>query len=97
MYDSFSPGVAERLRAMERTNDGFRLAQIDLEIRGPGQVYGNRQHGELDLQLADVGDTKLVAQVRAYASEFLRDQSSMVNYPHIRDTINGLKAVTSLD
>ncbi len=97
MYDNFSPGVAERLRAMERTSDGFRLAQIDLELRGPGQVYGIKQHGDLNLQMADFGNAKLVAQVREYASQFLRDTSAMLHYPHIRDTVNALKAVTSLD
>lgn len=97
LYDSFSPGVAERLRAMERTNDGFRLAQIDLELRGPGQIYGLRQHGILDLQMADVTDTKLVSEVRQYAQAFLRDETAMLHYPHIRETVDSLKAVTSLD
>lgn len=97
LYDNFSPGVAERLRAMERTSDGFRLAQIDLELRGPGQIYGLRQHGDLDLQLADVSDTKLVAEVRSFANDFLRDPEAMLRYPYIRETVNSLKAVTSLD
>ncbi|MFI5240287.1 MAG: ATP-dependent DNA helicase RecG [Candidatus Saccharimonadia bacterium] len=97
LYDSFSPNVAQRLRALERTNDGFRLAQIDLELRGPGQIYGHAQHGILDLQMADVSDTKLVAEVRDSANAFLRDESAMLNYPYIWENVNALKSVTSLD
>ena len=97
MYDSLSPGVAERLQAMERTSDGFRLAQIDLELRGPGQIYGLRQHGLLDLKMADIADVKLLAEVRSSAQNFLHNEAVMVKYPHILDQINRLKAVTSLD
>ncbi len=97
LYESFSPGVAERLRAMEKTQDGFRLAQIDLALRGPGQIYGLKQHGVLDLQMADISDTKLLAEVRQAAQVFLRDERNMVEYPVIREQVARLKAVTSLD
>lgn len=90
-------GATERLRALERTNDGFRLAQIDLEIRGPGQIYGLSQHGLLDLRLADITDTRLIAQVKALASDFLQGKGVLVKYPQMLDKINNLKAVTTLD
>jgi ATP-dependent DNA helicase RecG len=94
---STAPGAAERLQALERTQDGFRLAQIDLELRGPGQVYGQRQHGMLELDMADLGDTKLVSAVRAQANEFVKDPKTMLKYPQIVARINKLKGVTSLD
>lgn len=97
LYDNFSPGVAERLRALEKTTDGFRLAQIDLELRGPGQIYGIRQHGVLDLAIADISDVKLISEVREYATDFLKDKAVMLQYEHIVDQVNRLKAVTSLD
>ncbi len=87
----------ERLGALERTTDGFRLAQIDLEMRGPGQIYGLRQHGDLDLEFADHADTRLVSAVRTAALEFLRDPRAMLQYAYVTDRINRLKAVTSLD
>lgn len=87
----------ERLAALERSQDGFRLAQIDLELRGPGQIYGRRQHGTLDLQLSDLGDTKLIAVVRAAAEAFLNDPQGMVQYPQVAARVSALKAVTSLD
>ncbi len=95
--DSNAPGVMERLQALERTQDGFRLAQIDLELRGPGQIYGKRQHGLLELEMADLGDSRLVSQVREAASSFVSDGENMLQYPQVVERINRLKAVTSLD
>ena len=95
--DSNAPGVMERLQALERTQDGFRLAQIDLELRGPGQIYGKRQHGLLELEMADLGDSRLVSQVREAASTFVSDGQNMLQYPQVVERINRLKTVTSLD
>ena len=72
-------------------------SQIDLELRGPGQIYGLRQHGVLDLQMADISDTKLLSEVRQRAQEFLLEERNMVEYPVIREQVSKLKAVTSLD
>ncbi len=95
--DSKAPGTVERLQALEKSQDGFRLAQIDLELRGPGQIYGRRQHGTLDVQLADIGDAKLLAAVRGEALKFLSDPGAMLKYPKVAAKVNSLKAVTSLD
>lgn len=95
--DSEAAGARERLEAMERTQDGFRLAQIDLELRGPGQIYGLRQHGLLDLRIANLSDTKLVSEVREAARSFVDDPAIMVQYPQIVERIQRLQAVTTLD
>ena len=87
----------ERIRALEKSQDGFRLAQIDLEMRGPGEIYGRRQHGTLDLQLADVSDPALLAAVRNAAAAFIASSKGMVKYPVVLERVNALKAVTSLD
>lgn len=87
----------QRLQAMERTTDGFRLAQIDLDLRGAGQIYGLRQHGTLDLRFAGLDDTELIAETRAAADAFVRDEAAMLQYPHTMQQIHALKAVTSLD
>lgn len=49
---------------MERTNNGFELSEVDLELRGPGEVYGVRQSGLPDLKIADLRDLELVSQIR---------------------------------
>jgi len=54
----------ERLSIMERTNDGFIIAQKDLELRGPGTIVGTQQAGFFDLRLASLGDTILIEQVK---------------------------------
>ena len=53
-----------RLEAMEETNDGFELAEIDLELRGPGEVWGVRQSGIPDFRIADLRDLGLISQIR---------------------------------
>lgn len=87
----------QRLGAMERTTDGFRLAQIDLDLRGPGQIYGLRQHGTLDLRFAGLDNVELIATTRKAANTFVTDQAAMLQYPHTMQRIHALKAVTSLD
>ena len=95
--DSKSTTAAERLGALEKSQDGFRLAQIDLELRGPGQIYGRRQSGDLDLQFADTTDSVFLALVRNEALNFLKMPDSLTKYPEIAAKIQSLKAVTSLD
>lgn len=62
---------SERLRAMEATNDGFELAEIDLELRGPGEVYGVRQSGVPDMKFADLRDVDMIASVREDIENYL--------------------------
>ena len=97
LTDNASAEAATRLEALERTNDGFRLAQIDLELRGPGAIYGQRQHGVLDLKMADLSDVKLISQARTAALEFLAQGDAMLKYPQVAERVDQLKAVTTLD
>ena len=65
--DSESPEVRERLALMESTRDGFKLAEADLRLRGPGELLGTRQSGLPDLQVATFGDLSLIEEVRKQA------------------------------
>ncbi len=87
----------QRLELLEQYKDGFVLAQKDLELRGPGQLYGQLQHGLLDLRMADIGDTKLIAEVRKSAQSFIEANASLVKYPQVLERVNKLKNLTSLD
>jgi ATP-dependent DNA helicase RecG len=74
-----------RLRAMLETSDGFRIADADLRIRGPGEFLGTRQHGRLpDLRIADlVRDTRLVSLARETALETVRRDPGLRRAPDL--------------
>jgi ATP-dependent DNA helicase RecG len=68
----------QRLKAMTDTNDGFEIANIDLRLRGPGDLQGTRQSGELDFKLADLAkDEKLVVFTRKLAKEVLEEDPDL--------------------
>ncbi|HUT22236.1 MAG TPA: ATP-dependent DNA helicase RecG [Candidatus Bipolaricaulota bacterium] len=60
----------KRLKALERTNDGFKLAEMDLELRGPGEVYGTRQSGLPDLKIASLTDIELIKKAQGDAIKY---------------------------
>jgi len=95
MSDSSAP--PKRLRAMERIDDGFRLAELDLELRGPGAIYGTMQHGALDLRIAKLTDIKLIAAARTAAQAFLDRQEDLLQYKELAMHVNRLRAVTNLN
>jgi len=66
-----SPESKERLGALERLDDGFQLAEVDLQMRGPGDYFGTRQSGLPDLRMARVTDTDLLALARQEATALL--------------------------
>lgn len=69
----------QRLGIMRETNDGFLIAQRDLELRGPGEFLGTRQTGELRYRIADlVRDAHLLPLVQRVAQELLQEQPSIV-------------------
>jgi ATP-dependent DNA helicase RecG len=78
-----------RLKAMAETNDGFEIARLDLEIRGPGEFLGARQSGAALLRFADlVEDAALLEKIRAVAPVMLRDYSSLAEQ-HIERWMGG--------
>jgi len=95
MSDSSAP--TKRLRALETSNDGFRLAEFDLELRGPGAIYGTMQHGQLDLRVAKLTDTKLISVARSAARETIERGENLLQYPQLHEHVARLRAVTNLN
>ena len=95
LSDSKAP--SQRLRALEDTTDGFKLAELDLELRGPGAIYGTMQHGALDLRVAKLTDTKLIATARNAAQMFIDKKENLMKYPHLAQKVSTLRAITNLN
>ena len=81
-----SDATRERLEVLEQETDGFRVAEADLRLRGPGELAGTRQSGLPDLQLADLHDVDLVSATRDEANAILSQD------PHLEAEDHGLLA-----
>ena len=72
--ESRSPGVVNRLNALKKSLSGFELAELDLQLRGPGEIYGVKQHGFPELKIASWQDTKIIKEAKSVAED-------AINYP----------------
>jgi ATP-dependent DNA helicase RecG len=80
-----------RLKAMVDYTDGFKLAEIDLKLRGPGEVYGIRQSGLPDLKMANMLDGILLDRVRKAAEKIVEKSSDLVKYPKLKMALRLLR------
>jgi ATP-dependent DNA helicase RecG len=72
--ESTAAEATERLQALERTADGFQVAEKDFELRGPGDVLGVRQHGQLPLRVANLTrDVEILEEARRVAFDLVED------------------------
>ncbi len=75
-----SSDAKTRLETMVHTNDGFEIAEVDLKLRGPGDLMGTQQSGLLNLKIADiVKDNQILKSARYYAIQLLKDDPKMAN------------------
>lgn len=88
--------ITKRLTYIEQSTDGFFLAEKDLELRGPGEVYGTAQHGELNLQIANLADTKLIHRVGQSVEWFIKNKN-LDNYPTLKNRIHREQQITTLN
>lgn len=95
MSDSSKP--SERLREIEKSNDGFYLAEVDLRLRGPGEIYGRAQHGALNLQVATLADTKLIARAQKAARQFVESGGDLVQYKQLAEQVHQYQRLTTLN
>jgi len=84
-------GSFERLRAMVDYTDGFKLAEIDLKLRGPGEVYGVRQSGIPDLKIANMSNGVLVSRVRKAAEHLIETSADLDLYPALHRALDELR------
>lgn len=85
--ESNSEMTQKRLKSMERVHIGFELAEIDLKMRGPGEVFGLRQSGFFNLKIADITDRALVSKTQKYAKELLEKNPDLKSYPSLKEEL----------
>ena len=86
-----TPEGEARLSALERTTDGFELAEVDLELRGEGTILGTRQKGRSDLKLASLRRDKDLVRVAMEAAFRLTDDDPFLSSrPLLRDEVRDL-------
>ncbi len=82
----------ERLKIMTKTEDGFEIAEKDLEIRGPGEFFGTKQHGIPDLKVANLlKDQKLLNMARKEAQNLITQDKWYNDFPKLKKKINELE------
>lgn len=92
---------SKRLREVERSTDGFHLAQVDLEMRGAGEIYGTMQHGDLNLQIANLADTPMIhlaaLEADRVAHQIVQNPDYLVKYSQLNRIINKYQKITTLN
>jgi len=79
----------ERLTAMTESHSGFELAEIDLKLRGPGDLLGTKQSG-FDISVQALSDPQLLKEVHDLASHVMADDPQLTDYPLLRQRLDNL-------
>jgi len=86
-----SEEVSRRLKALEETNDGFKISEEDLILRGPGDFFGQMQHGLPELRIANpLRDLELLKEARVFAYNIIKNDPDLKKQEHrfVRERIN---------
>lgn len=86
-----------RLKAMETTHSGPALAELDLQLRGPGELFGTRQHGIPELAIASWTDTQLIAETAVAVKKIVTDDPSLDAFPLLREKLAQSKITIQQD
>ncbi len=92
-----SNAPSRRLRELEKSNDGFYLAEKDLELRGPGEIYGRMQHGDLNLTFARITDTHMLHRVQSAAKWLRAENINLLHYTQLAGAIDRYRRLTTLN
>lgn len=89
--DSRAENSIKRLKSMEKVHVGFELAEIDLKMRGPGEVFGLKQSGFANLKIADLTDSVAIARAQIEAKNLVEKDPQLKNYPLLKTRIEDLQ------
>lgn len=93
--DSLKP--TRRMRELANSDDGFYLAEVDLEMRGPGEIYGRAQHGQLNLKMANISDTGLISEAQKAVKDFLESGEDLLQYRELYKNVQKYQRITTLN
>lgn len=82
-----------RLSAMQNFTSGFKLAEIDLQLRGPGEIFGVKQSGIPDLKMASLTDSETIALAREAASQLIDKDPKLLQYPLLQEKLAELQEI----
>lgn len=94
---SSSNKPSERIREIEKSDDGFYLAEVDMKLRGPGEIYGRMQHGALNLQIATLADTALIARAQNAVKRFVKSPEEVARYKMTNSRVQYYQRLTTLN
>jgi len=86
----------QRLKALTKTNDGFKLAELDLELRGSGEIFGTQQTGLMKLNIAKLSDTEIIKKAQKWAQEIINN-TKYLSQKQLQDTLKKLKTEMHLE
>ena len=91
--DSSNPAERQRLKHLETTFDGLKLSELDLKIRGSGEIFGTKQAGRFELKLASFSDLTLIEKTREAAKQILGQDPELDKYPLLQAQLQNLENI----
>lgn len=88
--------ISKRLKAMATTSDGFALAELDLQLRGAGALYGTQQSGQINLNFASLTDVKQIARAKQIFTKFIK-QYNIDDYQELKQAAINARSIVQLN
>ncbi len=95
--DSLSDKTSERLKALVNSNNGFEIAEKDLELRGAGEIYGLKQSGFPNLKIATLTDFLIIKQTQDAAKDILINDPKLIKLPILKEKLNYFSQTVHLE
>jgi ATP-dependent DNA helicase RecG len=89
--EAFDQSTIERLQFFSRTQSGIKLAEYDLKTRGPGDIYGTKQHGFMNLKVASLSDVALINKSKASVGYFIKKYPNLNMFPEIKKQLDEIR------